>query len=523
MDSPIAQLKNYLHILYTRRYLFLGLSVTIALAIVVYSYFIPKKYEAKSTVFIEKNVIDTLMKGLTVTSSMNDRIRVLRYHMASRDMILRVLKKMDADITTTTPAELEALITSCQNRINISVRGDDLFFVSLVDQDRVFARDFVNTLVSTYVQENISDKREQSFGANRFLSEQVTLYKTKLDAIEDDINRFRQKTGIYSTINESSLVDEIKLNEEELKLLRVKRNELAATAKTIQEQLKMMQSMAASMGNSAADLTGADGSDGEWRIQGLEAKIEELLLNYNEQYPAVVKLRAQIAELKNRQAVVAQDSSKASAPENFNPFEDPIFVDLKMRINATQSDISAIIAKENELSAIIENNKQILANFPQDKKVLADMERERAMYRNLYDKMLERVGISEVSSQIEVSDKTATFRVVDPAILPTQPVGMKRIMLMAMGLLAGLGAGLGGVLIREKLDDTVKSPDIIRALGVAVLAEIPHMPNEEESIRVRKRDRLIYSYAISCLVFISIMMGHDLLGLGLIDQWIAKL
>ena len=248
MDSPIAQLKNYLHILYTRRYLFLGVSVTIALAIVIISYFVPKKYEAKSTVFVEKNVIDSLMKGLTVTSSMTDRIRVLRYHMVSRDMILRVLKKLDADVGTTSAEELEALITSVQNRINITLRGEDLFFVSLVDQDRVFARDFVNTLVSTYVQENISDKREQSSGATRFLSEQVTLYKTKLDAIEDDINRFRQNTGIYSTVNETSLVDEIKLNEEELKLLKVKRNELAATAKTIQEQLKMMQSMAASMG-----------------------------------------------------------------------------------------------------------------------------------------------------------------------------------------------------------------------------------------------------------------------------------
>ena len=521
MDSPIAQVKNYLHILYTRRYLFLGLSVTIALAIVIYSYFIPKKYEAKSTVFVEKNVIDTLMKGLTVTSSMTDRIRVLRYHMVSRDMILRVLKKLDADVGTTSPEELEALISSVQNRINITLRGEDLFFVSLVDPDPVFARDFVNTLVSTYVQENISDKRQQSSGANRFLSEQVTLYKTKLDAIEDDINRFRQKTGIYSTVNESSLVEEIKLNEEELKLLRVKRNELAATAKTIQEQLKMMKSMAANMGNTAA--TPAGGSDNAWRIQALEAKIEELLLNYNEQYPAVVKLRAQIAELQNRQADLPQNSPPSASAENFNPFEDPIFVDLKMRINTTQSDISAILAKENELTTIIDNNQKILANFPQDKKQLADMERERAMYRNLYDKMLERVGISEVSSQIEVSDKTATFRVVDPAILPTQPVGTKRIMLMAMGLLAGLGAGLGGVLIREKLDDTVKSPDVIRALGVTVLAEIPHMPNEEENVRTRKLDRLIYSYAISCLVCISIMMGHDLLGLGLIDQLIAKL
>ncbi|OHB32284.1 MAG: hypothetical protein A2X84_05880 [Desulfuromonadaceae bacterium GWC2_58_13] len=145
------------------------------------------------------------------------------------------------------------------------------------------------------------------------------------------------------------------------------------------------------------------------------------------------------------------------------------------------------------------------------------------MNKNVYETLLERVGISEVSKQMEVADKATTFRIVDPAIFPTAPVGTKRIVLMVMGLLAGIGAGVAAVVLREKLDDTVKDSDSLRAMGVAVLAEIPLMFNEVESRAQRRWDKLVYSYAGGCMLFILAMMGHDLLGLKLLDQLILQL
>ena len=74
----------------------------------------------------------------------------------------------------------------------------------------------------------------------------------------------------------------------------------------------------------------------------------------------------------------------------------------------------------------------MLRNFPEDKKALNDLERERAMQASIYEQLLQRVGVSEVSKQMEVADKATTFRIVDPAILPTKPVGTKRILLMLL-------------------------------------------------------------------------------------------
>ncbi|MDY0269706.1 XrtA system polysaccharide chain length determinant [Trichloromonas sp.] len=518
MDSPILQLKKYLHALYNRRYLFLLISVTTALLIVISSFFYPKMYEAKSTVFIEENVVNSLMKGITVTPSMADRIRVLRYHMLSRDIISRVLKKLDMDVKTETSEAFEGLIRHCQETTEINLKGSDLFFVSFIDSDPQFAQIYINTLVNTYVEENLAAKREESFGANRFLSEQVAFYKKKLDDIEDEINNYRKKTGIMSTASEASLLEEIKTRDEDLKGLRLKKLELTASVNTMREQLNMMKSSASSQGSSLLDLIGGSGDD--MRIDALRSQLEELLLVYNDQYPAVVKLREQIAELEKRQAEQPVQGT-GPAVDNFNPFEDPVFVDLKMRMNTAQAELNALLAREREFLAQIEQNKKILANFPQDKKILADMERERSMTQNVYETLLERVGVAEVSKQMEVADKATTFRIVDPAILPTFPVGVKRLYKMLLGIALGIGAGLAGVFAREKLDDTVKDADMIRSLGVTVLAEIPYMYNEEDTLRVRKWDRLVYSYAGVCLFCIAVLIGHDLLGLSVFDRFIA--
>ena len=527
MDSTLLQIKKYLHILYCRRTLFVLVAATVALVLVVSFFLKPKQYEAKSTVFIEKNVINSLMKGLTITPSMNDRIRVLRYHMLSRDIVSRVLKKLDMDVKLETDEAFEALIVSCQEKTRINLKGNDLFFVSIVDQDPQFAKDYINTLVTTYVSENISSKREESYGAGRFLAEQVAFYKQKLDKLEDAIYTYRKKTGIFTTVTEGSIVDEIKDYNKELKSLVFKKNELKATVKTINEQLEMMKQNPPSDDDSLGLFM--DDLSVDMRIDELRDNLKQLLLVYNEQYPTVVKLREQIAA-QEKLDLAAQGQEQVAVPQNedenlnsfANSFEDPIFVDLKMRKNLAQSDLNALMARERELKGQIEHNRRILENFPQDKKHLADMERERSMTKNVYEKLLERVGIAEVSKQMEVADKTTTFKIIDPAILPMFPVGGKRLIKMVLGLLVGIAAGAGAVFAREKLDDTVKDVETLRSMGLSVLAEIPIMYNDEEAQKVRKRDRLLYAYAGICLFFIATLIGHDLLGLTVLDNFIAN-
>ena len=124
---------------------------------------------------------------------------------------------------------------------------------------------------------------------------------------------------------------------------------------------------------------------------------------------------------------------------------------------------------------------------------------------------------------MEVSDKSTTFRIVDPAILSTDPVGVKRILLMLLGVLAGVAAGFAAVFVVEKLDESIKGNQTFRELGVTVLAEIPFIWSEVESQLVRKKDVAAVVFAAACTVIVGFMFMHDLLGFSFIDRILSHL
>jgi len=514
MDSPLEQAKQFLQAVVARKRLFIIVSALVAVLAVAGSFFVPKVYEAKSTVFIERNVIESLMRGITITPSMEDRIRVLRYYMVSRDIVSRTLKKMEMDTHEkyADPDAFEGLVLNCQNKTTINMRGNDLFFVSLKDVNPYFARDYINTLIGIYVEENVATKREESYGATRFLNEQIGTYKQKLDEIDAKIIDFRRKNGIFSNVNEELLMSQVASDEEELRALRLRKNEMQATIQTIQQQLVMLKDTL-SYGFEGE----TSGSYDDARIEQLQSKIDELLIIYNDKHPSVVKLRDQIEELQKRQTENPAASKAIVDTSTYNPADDPIYVDLKMRLNITQSELNALIAKERDLAGRINANQRTLNNFPEDKKTLNDMERERATHLAIYQQILQRVGISDVSKDMAVADKATTFRIVDPAILPTTPVGVKRIMLMLLGILAGLSAGLCTIYACEMMDDSVKGSPSLKELGLTVLAEIPFILTDAENLLNRRRDRAAFTFASACTLLVGVLLLHDLLGFSFVD------
>ncbi|KIH75387.1 polysaccharide chain length determinant protein, PEP-CTERM locus subfamily [Geoalkalibacter ferrihydriticus] len=520
MDNPLTQVKKYLILAYKRRFVFLFTSLLVMSVIASGSFFMTKKYEASTTVFIERNMIDSLLRGITIAPSMDDRIRVLRHYMLSRDLISRTLRKLDADLTT--PEQFEGLIRKYQGATRINMRGNDLFIVSLRDENPAFARDFINALVGTYVEENVASKREEAFGAGRFISEQLTFFKKRLDDAQDRVIQFRRDREIYSTVSEAALLENIRRAEEGLEQIKMQKNEMLATLATIRRQLDMMQEFSAQNPSNPFALAGT-GSGGNALVSQLESRRQEMLQVYNERHPEIVRLDARIEAILEAEASnpdQAMFEPVAHAVE-FNPLDDPIYVDLKMRLNARETEFQALEARERELYALVQDNQSKLREFPEEKKLLADLERERNSYLRLYEQLLERQGVTEVSKQMEVADKTTNFRIVDPAVLPRTPVSIDRFKVMLLGVFVGFGAGLALVVLLEMIDGRFKDIDALRQLGVPILAEIPTIPDPVKQARTKKFNMARYACAGCGFLVIGMFLVHDALGMGVIDRFIV--
>ncbi len=522
--SGELNIRKYLLLIIKKRDLFVLTTISIITAVVIVSYLIPKKYEAKSIVSIERTFVNQIMKDIALTPDIEERVKAIVVTMLSRNLLLRVMNdlKLVSDINQD---KVEKHIGHFQKATEIRVdvnklnkRNTDFFTVSFIDRDPELARDYVNTLVGRYIEENISVSREEAVGAKQFIAEQIKLFKDKIDKAEEEIIDFRKEKGIYVSMDEQKVVEEMKSAQEKIEELRIQRMELEAKKNLIKKQIAEEKPYTVTMFGRG---TGDSLND---RLLMLQKRLSELSLQYTEKYPEVIKVESEIELIRK----LIQARKKEGQDETLDPKKadqeqtqgtdseisalNPLYQQLKEEASKTDIAIAALVAKEEHLKRLIESKKGYLREIPAEKKKLIDFERERDTYKKIYEDLVAKHGKSEVSTQMENQDKVSTFRIIDPAVLPKKPVTPNRVKIILMGILAGIGGGFGIVMLLDQMDKSVKHFTALKQFGVPVLAVIPAIRDAREIARRKRRDIFLAVFTGMYGLCIMAVFARELIG-----------
>jgi polysaccharide chain length determinant protein (PEP-CTERM system associated) len=456
--------KQYLNLIVRKKEWFVGISLLIMTLAIMISFILPRKYQASSTIFIEKNVISELVKGITVSPSMEDTIKVLTYAITSRTLLTKVVDNLEMNLQHGSKASNDEIVKDLQKRIEVSVKDKgSLFIISFSDSNPRIARDVVNTLVRLYIEENLSSKRGESYEATSFLSEQIGTFKEKLDKAETAVNQYKSEKGGIIAIDEAKLFEGISLAQQKLHELEIQRRQLEATRQDLAK------------GN--APLRGT--------LSALQKQLEELQAKYTDSYPEIIRVKAEIESLKSQ--ISNSKGQTISTPE----------------LTRVEAQINALRASEESLRRYIGTNQATLRNIPSAKAGLEQLQIEKENQKNLYNALVARHGQSEVGKQMEVQDKSMTFRVVDPAILPAKPASPNRLMIMLGGIVAGLGGAFGILFLLDSMNSSLKSSDAARQFGLPVLAVIPKI--DEPALIARQRKRNLRLFAVAGIYFLLLL------------------
>ncbi len=387
-QNQSLDIRHYLKIIHKRRFTFVLAAAVIITAVTAVSYYMPKVYEASTTVSIERNYLNVLMRDIAVAAPVEERVQALSVVMTSRGMLLRVLAKLGVAPDEKDVASTEKVIKYYQKYTQIkfeasrSSRRDnmDLFTVTYRDKDPRFARDYVNDLVQQYVLDSHSKKQDQAVGANQFIYEQMELYKSKIDRVEAELGK-RQKQRDVQAVS---------------------------------------------------------------RLAKLKKRYDDLLTQYTEKHPEVIRVKAEI--------------------------------------ESTQEQVRQLQRAEEEDKG---------ANGKSTK----DLERDQEAYKKIYESLVASLGKSQVSAQVEVQDKADTFNILEPAVLPVEPVSRPRWQVILLGLLGGVAGGAGMVIVLEMLDRSIKSVSTIRELGIPVIAVIPQIETAAMAASKKRKDIALYGMA----------------------------
>jgi len=336
------------------------------------------------------------------------------------------------------------LLTKFQKRLDVEpLKRSRLVEVSFESNDRNLAAQVVNTLASTYIQQNLEARWDASQKATEWLSQQLLDMKAKLEHSEDELQQYARDKGLLFLETEKGTMENI----------------VAQRLRELQEELTKAQAQRFQKESLYAlvqqgDFASLPGVFDNKLMQDLTEKLEELerersrlIAIFNADYPRVKEIQSQIDET---QAVLTQERERA-AKEITN--------DYRAAVERERMLQGAFAEQQHEADVIAE--KSVQYNI---------LKREADTNKQLYVGLLEKLKETGVSTSL----KATNIRVVDPAYPPKKPDRPRIPLNLSLGLVLGISLGIGAAFLQEHLDNTFKSAeDIKRFLQLSALASVP--------------------------------------------------
>jgi polysaccharide chain length determinant protein (PEP-CTERM system associated) len=503
-NTQPLDIKRYIAIILRRKYIALSVGLAVLSICTWGSFFWPKTYESSSTVLIEKSsMIDPLIRGVGVSSGVEDRLGNLRNNITSRNILERVEKKLGLDTNAKNSSQYEGLIDNIRKNLNIIVQGPDLFTILYRGNDPKTVRDVVNTLVSEYIEENVGYRRTDAYGAFEFIQSQLLEYKGKLEESDRATREFRERNPHMVPQSETTLLGRLEGFQTAKIEADIRLKELLRKRDNLQKQLSGEKEL------TVAFVT-REGSP-QARLNYLNNQLMLLMTKYTDDYPEVIKVKSEIGELK-RQIAHAKDSRTEEGSGSETSAINPIYQQLKEDFAKTDAEIESLRARSGELSRQQQAAQGILGRMPKEQEEWSKLQRDRNVYQRIYDELLQKLENARVSKDLEVSNKTGSFRIVDPAILPTVPTQPNRVKMILLGIILGIASGIGAVFGFEYFNRSFKDEASIESeLKLSVLATIPKIITEEDELSAKKLDRRVFTAAGAYLFVIGMVLVEEFL------------
>jgi len=336
----------------------------------------------------------------------------------------------------TRPPELAAFLS------NLSVKrvpNSRLMDVSFESTDPKLAARTVNAHIATYIEQNYRSKYEATSQASDWLADQLRDFKIKVQKSEDVRIAYERQNQIWTLDDKQNMttqrLSDINKQFTDAQAERMKKESLYEFAKAGNldavpqlESNTALTELLKKRGDASADYA-------------------EALQQYGPNFPKVLRLKAQLQDI-----------------------DDNIEKEKKKILDVLESDYREARQRETLLADAL-NEAKAETNQMAEKMVEYNiLKREAEANKALYEGLMTKMKETAISGAL----RSSNIRIVDPAMIPTTPARPAKAKNVILSFLVGLVGGIGLALLREYLDNTVKTPDDIETLArLPSLAVVP--------------------------------------------------
>jgi len=483
-------IQEYWHIFLRRKWFFIIPFIICAIGGIGYS-FIPKPvYESHTVVRVNQGQMlsrnmQRMMPGVTSQERLNNLRRLITSQSYLKRLIstlelhndpniIEVAQKKKAenpDLELNSIVEL-ILIKRLKNFLEIRQQGSDFIQITAFGGTPQMAYNYASVLTQIFIDESLRNEVGGIRGALEFSNEQLNLYKQKLDESEEKLRKFRQgileeefnqRVDINANmdqVNNALTVNNLELRESNDRLSYLNIELRDYNVNYIKPAGNALNSLKASL---------------------LESMLEfsRLMLENSWQDPNVLRMNSQMEELRDRiRRAIEIDIKSQAGNGNGNSG-----IDLIVQKEIILMDVDFLKRKKEMLTKTINFYKESLAKGPTQELTLNRLQSDVNTNREIYQMFLEQMRGSEIEEALQRSSAESKFEIVEPAIMPIQPVSPNRMKLALMGIALGIAMGVGFIFLLEYMDKSFKKiEDVEKYLGIPVLGTIPKIESDDIKI-----------------------------------------
>lgn len=478
-------MKYYFKLFLRRLPIFMLVAMVISVISFGVAMSLPPVYVSQARFLLESSQIPNALAPPTVNTPAREQLQLFEQRLINRSNLLDIARRLEVfpDQARMTPDEIYASMRN-QTTVSSSVTKDGASILTVSFQARSGrkAAAVMNEYMAVIQREDVESRTGRAGQTQDFFQQEV-------DRLNADLAAISAKLIEFKTTNSDSLPDgqPYRLGQQGILQERIAQSDREIST------LKAQRTRLIEIFNTTGQIQGVEGvklTPEQKQLEDLRNQLSQAQAVYAPTNPKIKVLEGQIKKLE---AVVAQQLGTVQSGAS----------PLDLQLADIDSRVSALEDQKTQTQAVLDKLNDAIARTAANGVQLESLERDYSNVQGQYNAAVGNLAKASTGERIETLSRGERLTVLEQPIVPNSPAKPNRVLLAGGGTLFGILAGLGLIVLIEKLNSAPRRPEaIVRKLGITPLASLPYIQSHSEQVRRRR-----LSMAVTLAIMISVPLA----------------